>query len=183
MYQLSLKRLPENGAYAERALHLSREELGLAEPFDAAGAEVSYELRRILDKVFGSIRAQTQVHLQCSRCLTEFDQVLKADFQIQFEPPTAQPREGEEDVDADEDRGLSVATYTGEELPVGEEIRQELELQVPFAPQCRKDCKGLCPRCGQNWNDGDCDCPKGPEGGVFSGLNELLQKKKDPERG
>lgn len=179
MYQLSLKRLPENGAYAERALHLSREELGLAEPFDGAGAEVSYELRRVLDKVFGQIRAQATAHLQCSRCLTGFEQVLRADFAIQFEPPNVRPKD-EVDVDEDEDRGMSVAVYEGDELPVGEEIRQELELQVPYAPQCRKDCKGLCPRCGQNWNEGDCECPKGPESGVFSGLNELLNKKKNP---
>jgi uncharacterized protein len=23
---------------------------------------------------------------------------------------------------------------------------------------CKEDCKGLCPKCGKNLNDGPCDC-------------------------
>jgi uncharacterized metal-binding protein YceD (DUF177 family) len=167
--------VPENGSHTEKALSLSLEDVGLAAPFDPAGVQASFELQRVFDKVFGRIRAQAQAHLNCSRCLKAFVQPIQADFQIQFQPPASQSEPEE-----DEDPGFAIALIEDEALPIGEEIRQELELQIPFAPQCRRDCKGLCPRCGQNWNDGDCDCPKGPEGGAFSGLNELLQKKKDP---
>jgi uncharacterized protein len=30
---------------------------------------------------------------------------------------------------------------------------------VPHFVECRPDCKGLCPRCGANLNDGPCTCP------------------------
>ena len=30
--------------------------------------------------------------------------------------------------------------------------------QLPLRHLCRPDCKGLCPHCGANLNDGPCDC-------------------------
>ena len=29
---------------------------------------------------------------------------------------------------------------------------------TPFVVLCREDCKGLCPTCGSNLNEGDCGC-------------------------
>ncbi len=34
-----------------------------------------------------------------------------------------------------------------------------LSLNMPFAVNCKEDCKGLCPVCGKNLNEGDCGCP------------------------
>jgi uncharacterized protein len=31
-------------------------------------------------------------------------------------------------------------------------------LELPIAPVCKEDCKGLCPTCGQNRNEVDCGC-------------------------
>jgi len=31
-------------------------------------------------------------------------------------------------------------------------------LDLPLAPLCREDCKGLCPFCGIDWNEASCDC-------------------------
>jgi uncharacterized protein len=31
-------------------------------------------------------------------------------------------------------------------------------LSLPSSPVCRPDCKGLCPHCGQDLNEGSCDC-------------------------
>jgi uncharacterized protein len=25
-------------------------------------------------------------------------------------------------------------------------------------PLCSEDCKGICPQCGQDLNEGECDC-------------------------
>ena len=33
-----------------------------------------------------------------------------------------------------------------------------LVLEVPLQILCREDCRGLCPSCGKNLNDGDCEC-------------------------
>lgn len=37
-------------------------------------------------------------------------------------------------------------------------IEAALLLDVPYVPLCAEDCRGLCPTCGANLNDGDCGC-------------------------
>lgn len=37
-------------------------------------------------------------------------------------------------------------------------VLQELMLSESIQVLCRPDCRGLCPECGQNWNDGPCAC-------------------------
>lgn len=39
-----------------------------------------------------------------------------------------------------------------------EEVRQALILAAPSTYHCREDCKGLCPRCGEDLNKGVCRC-------------------------
>ena len=42
---------------------------------------------------------------------------------------------------------------------------------------CRDDCRGLCPRCGANLNDGPCSCE--PEADPrFAALQRLLNDNK-----
>jgi uncharacterized protein len=37
-------------------------------------------------------------------------------------------------------------------------LREELLLRIPRWVECRKDCAGLCPRCGINRNVETCEC-------------------------
>ncbi len=37
---------------------------------------------------------------------------------------------------------------------------EDLMLDMPSKFLCQEDCKGLCPTCGKNLNDGPCDCAK-----------------------
>jgi uncharacterized protein len=45
-------------------------------------------------------------------------------------------------------------------------------LELPPAPLCRPDCRGLCPTCGADLNDRTCDCepPRDPR---FAALDVL----------
>ena len=38
------------------------------------------------------------------------------------------------------------------------EMRESILLAFPTYPRCRPDCKGLCPFCGANLNEGSCNC-------------------------
>lgn len=38
-------------------------------------------------------------------------------------------------------------------------IQAALLLEMPQIPLCSDDCKGLCPSCGANLNEGACACP------------------------
>lgn len=52
-----------------------------------------------------------------------------------------------------------------EALDVTEDVREDLLLEIPGYPLCDPACKGLCPRCGKNLNDGACGCPPPSDGG------------------
>jgi uncharacterized protein len=58
-------------------------------------------------------------------------------------------------------------------------LREELILAVPPFVECRPDCKGLCPRCGANLNDGPCDCPprSDPRWDALRGLSRADTRK------
>lgn len=43
-------------------------------------------------------------------------------------------------------------------LDISAVIIEELLLEMPSKILCREDCRGLCPRCGKNLNEGSCDC-------------------------
>ena len=37
-------------------------------------------------------------------------------------------------------------------------LRDDVLLELPTKYLCREDCRGLCPECGKNLNEGPCNC-------------------------
>jgi uncharacterized protein len=46
----------------------------------------------------------------------------------------------------------------GNEIDLSELVRQLLHLHLPLRSLCRPNCAGLCPHCGQDLNQGPCQC-------------------------
>lgn len=46
----------------------------------------------------------------------------------------------------------------GDLLDLGPMVRDAVVLELPLAPLCSADCKGLCGQCGANLNEGECGC-------------------------
>jgi uncharacterized protein len=56
---------------------------------------------------------------------------------------------------------------------------------MPMGILCRPDCAGLCPQCGQNLNEGTCDCAKDdidPRFEVLRRLGDEDNNKEDEAR-
>lgn len=53
---------------------------------------------------------------------------------------------------------LFYALPEGDELDITEDLRAEMLLELPMNLLCSDECKGLCPHCGKNLNDGACAC-------------------------
>ncbi len=43
-------------------------------------------------------------------------------------------------------------------LDLDDLVRAEIWMELPTKTLCRDDCRGLCPSCGQNLNEGQCGC-------------------------
>ena len=175
MLTLRLIRVPEDGSLSEKDLAFSLADLGLTDPpFLPPGATVSYQLTRRMGQVFGRIQAAAAASQSCGSCLADYEQALRADFAVTFEARSADAKDQARAQAEEDDPELAVSFFDGEEMPLGEEIRQELELQLPFAPRCRQDCKGLCGVCGQDLNLADCGHAGPQSGGHFNGLKKIF---------
>src|SRR4029078_7025682 len=54
-------------------------------------------------------------------------------------------------------------------------VREAVMLELPIAPLCRENCKGLCPNCGTNWNEANCDCDREAKDPRWSALDVLKE--------
>ena len=46
----------------------------------------------------------------------------------------------------------------GEVVDLTEGLREDILITFPQTHLCSEDCKGVCPKCGHNLNEGDCGC-------------------------
>lgn len=90
----------------------------------------------------------------CDRCLedAEFDIASEVDEYFLFEAPA------EEDLSDDEDEVDFSLVGEDHTIDLAEPIMAAIVMETPFVVLCREDCKGLCPHCGANLNEGDCGC-------------------------
>ena len=64
----------------------------------------------------------------------------------------------EADADEADDPDVFVYDPNLHELDLRPAIRENWLLIAPAFVQCSEDCKGLCASCGENLNEGSCDC-------------------------
>jgi len=55
-------------------------------------------------------------------------------------------------------------------------MREQFYLALPMKPLCREDCKGLCPRCGEDLNVKGCGCVIETADPRWEALKTLKQK-------
>jgi uncharacterized protein len=120
----------------------------------------------------GSIDATLE--LVCSRCGGSFKFPANAELKLDLNPVETVSREDEKELQAGD---LEVEFYKDGIIGLTDFIREQLLLLVPMKPLCRVDCRGLCQYCGQDKNQGECDCepPAGHPG--LAGLKDLLKDK------
>ena len=100
------------------------------------------------------ITGSTEVELTipCDRCLTE----VKLPVAVCIERE-AELSDGALVPDPDEETDTFLQ---GEQLDVDRLIDDEILVNWPTKVLCREDCKGICPKCGQNLNQRDCGCDR-----------------------
>jgi len=74
-----------------------------------------------------------------------------------------------------EDREDLLLVENGE-LALDELVQADLILSLPMRFLCREDCRGLCPRCGKNLNEGPCGCAEDRVDPRLAALRSLLDE-------
>lgn len=114
------------------------------------------ELNRTLDEIRLKGNLRVTLEADCDRCLDPVSYPINASFDLLYLPADDEGQPGETGL-SDED--AEVAFYQGAGLELDEVVREQLLLALPMHWLCRTDCRGLCPACGENWNQRECDCP------------------------
>ena len=97
--------------------------------------KIRAEVSKITNAVTVELDLSGSIDLNCSRCLREFNVALKKNLRLNYQVNKSEPI-----IDLDQD------------------IKEEIILDYSIKPLCNPDCKGLCPKCGKNLNEGACKC-------------------------
>ena len=151
--------MKENVGYS-RKFDFEATILELADDVDLTNFRGQARLTRATQGVYIQGRFTGEQSAECVRCLAEFQLPLKTQIEQLYEyPPTL--------------KAEFVVAETGF-LDLAPLLREDFLLAAPMRPLCRPDCKGLCPNCGQNWNEGPCDCEQEEINPRLAVLKKLL---------
>jgi len=126
-------------------------------------------------RLAGGLR--TRVELSCARCLDPITHDIARKFDLLYRPQGSDAGKEEMSVTAAE---AEVGYYQGEGLLLEDVLREQVLLAVPLKAICRENCRGLCPHCGQNLNQGQCACAEpteDPRWEALKGIREKLHTK------
>jgi uncharacterized protein len=133
--KININQIPLEGLIIEEeitpaALDLETDTIKLHRPVKIKG-----EVLKITNAVTVKLALDTKLYMHCSRCLSEFEVDLKKNLQLGY------PFDNLDQV-----------------IELGQDIREEIILDYPIKALCSPNCKGLCPKCGKNLNEGGCTC-------------------------
>jgi uncharacterized protein len=126
------------------------------------------------EMVFVTGRTQAQLLLECGRCLKKFPCPLNLGIQAEYLPSKSLPAQAEHELKPEE---MDVIFYSGDTIQFDDLIREQIILAIPMHPLCTPGCLGLCSRCGQDRNKGNCQCKESETDPRFSVLKDYFKKK------
>jgi len=118
-------------------------------------------------------KLETSLEVPCARCLDPVVLAVKRNFDLLYRPLGTDA--GHEELSVT-DAEAEIGYYQGEGLLLEDTLREQVLLSVPLKTVCREDCKGLCPHCGKNLNEGACSCADEVEDPRWAALKEIRGK-------
>ena len=107
---------------------------------------VTGEIRSLAEVVSMHATATVVFNGVCDRCAEPFEKTLTIPMEHVLVTSLG---------NADNDELLLVENYR---LDLTTLTVSDVLLELPSKQLCRQDCKGLCPQCGKNLNEGLCGC-------------------------
>ncbi|MDW7667483.1 MAG: DUF177 domain-containing protein [Bacillota bacterium] len=143
---------------------LSIENIELVKPI-----EISLQLFKVDDDINGNIEITFEYTEECSRCLKKYTNEIKDKVEVFI-------TSSKDEFNAD-----SIDYYNllleKDEINVEDLVKEIFNINRPLKPLCSTKCKGLCPKCGANLNEEDCNCKKEKIDPRLGKLKELLDKE------
>lgn len=91
-------------------------------------------------------KINVNLFVECARCGKQFEYNTEIPLYAKITDKLA---------NEDEDEFIIMEDFA---IDVDEIVRSALILELPTKYICDEDCKGLCPKCGKDLNQGKCSC-------------------------
>ena len=120
-------------------IDLKGEDFEISKPLTFKGEiKCSNDILTVIGNIKGSVK------MQCSRCLKIFSHNIDLDICEEFTNNS--------------DKEDDSITFFEDDLYLSEVIVNNVISTLPIKKLCKKDCKGLCHKCGADLNLGTCTC-------------------------
>lgn len=178
MYEetIDLAHLPPEGLSIERHVHANAWKVEEVDWHGRGDLDFTLFLRGNPKKV--SVRGSFKAGLaaECHRCLKDLAIDLRRNFHSTYLASDAE-RFAREEVELDSDE-LEVAYLESQYLPLHELIREQIYLALPMKFLCTAACRGLCPHCGGNLNEVECECAEAAADPRWASLKAIVHEEK-----
>ena len=109
--------------------------------------------------------------IPCDKCLKD----VPTEFEIDLEEEIDMKASGEDRIkDLDE-----INYVTGCSLDVEQLVHNEILIHWPLRVLCKENCRGICPVCGMNLNEGSCDCDQSVPDPRMAVISDIFSKFKE----
>ena len=135
---------------------------------DIAECRASVSGKAVNHAGYMEILAKTVLNMKvyCSRCSKPMEKALK--FDSAFSVCESLAGENTDEYVILEDRKADLESL----------IYESALLELPSKHLCSEDCKGLCPKCGKDLNEGSCGCSTVEIDPRLAKLQDLFKDKK-----
>ncbi len=149
------------------------------EPVESEWAVDSAKLSLRVEKVDTEVTLRgviaARLKLLCSRCLSDFTRDISIPVDLSYHPVDEILVEEKHELAPAE---LNTGFYRNDEVDLQEISTEQVLLNVPMKPLCSETCKGICPMCGANRNEGACGCDLERTDRKLGKLEEYLKERK-----
>jgi len=142
--------------------------IGLGSEF--SDIHVDARLAKMDDQFHLHVDIQTTARCTCDRCLVEFTKKLVPGYEMHYLFEEA-------DAGRFDPAEVQVIAPGASSIDLAEDVRQTILVSLPLKLVCREACKGLCPTCGKNLNEGPCSCKPQPADSRWDALRALRDRK------
>lgn len=133
--KIDINRIPLEGLTLEEEVDAPSLDLETDIVSFRSSIKIKAEIFRITNALTVSLQLSALMYMNCSRCFDEFEADFKKCLKLNYTADKSEPI-----------------------IDLNPDIRAEIILDYTINPLCSPNCKGLCPKCGKNWNEGECKC-------------------------
>ena len=121
------------------------------------------------------IEAKGVITLSDSFVISAFLKDVPTEFEIDLEEEIDMKASGEDRIkDLDE-----INYVTGCSLDVEQLVHNEILIHWPLRVLCKEDCRGICPKCGKDLNEGSCECDQTSPDPRMAVISDIFSKFKE----